>query len=502
MIPRGWILSVLGAAALVIGAPLVLLAQRPTSVPPLVRFVEATQDDERVSSAALREIAADWKDSYTAMFTDIARLMKAPRRSTLDAPADADGLAVDGDDSNDGARRPSNALPNVPDRGSPIRRRLLTFLGKQTGKNFGDDLEKWQIWMWTLPYDPHPEYATLKGLVYGKVDPRMQAFFPLGVKSTIRLDEIDWGGVTVNGIPPLRLPKTLPAAAARYLGDSNIVFGIVVNGEARAYPKRILAWHEMAIDRIGGVDLTIVYCTLCGTVIPYESAVGGRTMHFGTSGLLYQSNKLMFDEGTNSLWSTFEGTPVVGALVGSGLMLRTRPAVTTTWKEWRTTHPATTVLSLDTGHRRDYSEGAAYRNYFASDQLMFQVSRTDNRLAKKAEVVVFKAPGAAVRDPFTPVAIDAEFLRRHPVYSFTAGANRYTVVTSKGGANQVYQVNADIPEQSASNTLRDRTGRQWHVTETALVAGGAAAEPAPRVSAQRAFWFGWFAQFPSTLLIK
>ena len=111
MIPRGWILSVLGAAALVIGAPLVLLAQRPTSVPPLVRFVEATQDDERVSSAALREIAADWKDSYTAMFTDIARLMKAPRRSTLDAPADADGLAVDGDDSNDGARRPSNALP-------------------------------------------------------------------------------------------------------------------------------------------------------------------------------------------------------------------------------------------------------------------------------------------------------------------------------------------------------------------------------------------------------
>lgn len=322
------------------------------------------------------------------------------------------------------------------------------------------------------------------------------------MKSTIRLDEIDWGGVKVNGIPPLHLPKVVSAAAARYLGDSNIVFGIVANGEARAYPKRILAWHEMAIDRIGGVDLTVVYCTLCGTVIPYESVVGGRAMQFGTSGLLYQSNKLMFDEGTHSLWSTFEGTPVVSTLVGSGLMLRTLPAVTTTWKEWRTTHPTTTVLSLDTGHRRDYSEGAAYRDYFASDQLMFPVSRTDNRLPKKAEVVVFRAPGATAQDPLTPVAIDAGFLRRHPVYSFTVGADRYTVVTSKGGANQVYRVNADIPEQPASVVLRDRTGRSWRVTETALVDERATSQLAPRVSAQRAFWFGWYAQFPNTVLIK
>ena len=210
----------------------------------------------------------------------------------------------------------------------------------------------------------------------------------------------------------------------------------------------------------------------------------------------------MFDEGTNSLWSTFEGVPVVGALVGSGLALRTRAVVTTTWKEWRTTHPATTVLSLDTGHSRDYSEGAAYREYFASDRLMFQVSRTDDRLPKKAEVVVFRAPGAREQDPLTPVAIAAEFLRRHPVYSFTVGANRYTVVTSRGDANQVYRVDADIPEQSVSAVLRDSTGRSWRVTETALVNAGAASELAPRVSAQRAFWFGWYAQFPNTLLIK
>jgi Protein of unknown function (DUF3179) len=158
--------------------------------------------------------------------------------------------------------------------------------------------------MWSLPYEPHPDYAQFKGLVYGRIDPRMQRFFPPDVKSLIRLDEIDSGGVTVNGIPPLYYPKVLTAADATFLRDRNVVFGVVVNGAPRAYPKRILAWHEMAIDRLGGAEITVVYCTLCGTVIPYDSVVGGKPRRFGTSGLLYQSNKLMFDEETMSLWST------------------------------------------------------------------------------------------------------------------------------------------------------------------------------------------------------
>ena len=162
-----------------------------------------------------------------------------------------------------------------------------------------------------------------------------------------------------NGIPPLEYPTHLAVAddAAGYLDDDHIVFGVAMNGETRAYPKRILAWHEMVLDTIGGVELTIVYCTLCGTVIPYESVVDGQHITFGTSGLLYRSNKLMFDHGTKSLWNTFEGVPVVGASVGSRIKLRHRSVVTTTWGEWRRTHPETTVLSLETGHQRDYSEG-------------------------------------------------------------------------------------------------------------------------------------------------
>src|SRR5262249_15504687 len=210
-------------------------------------------------------------------------------------------------------------------------------------------------------------------------------------------------------------PSVLAASDADYLKDSHIVFGIEMNGQARAYPKRILAWHEMAIDRVGGVELTIVYCTLCGTVIPFESRVGDRLFRFGTSGLLYRSNKLMFDEDTSSLWSTFEGVPVVGPLVGRNIALTPHPVVTTTWGEWRALHPETTVLSLETGHKRDYSEGAAYRQYFATDRLMFEVSKADKRLRNKAEVLVMNLETAAGSATRVPIAIDAEFLKRRPV---------------------------------------------------------------------------------------
>lgn len=477
-------------------------AQSTAQAPPLAGFIEATREDNRVASEALREIAASWKDGYASMFIDLARMMRGPRRAVS---VSDDGTApsfADGD--NDNARgRPDATAPDIADRGSPIRRRLLEFIGRQTRQSFGDDLDAWRQWIWSRPYDPHPEYAALKGTVYAQIDPRMRAFFPPGVKSSIRLDEIDWGGVTVNGIPPLRQPKTTPAQEARYLKNSNVVFGIVINGEARAYPKRILGWHEMAIDRIGGVDLAIVYCTLCGTVIPYESTVNGRAFRLGTSGLLYQSNKLMFDEDSNSLWSTVEGIPVVGSLVGSGLRLKFRPVVTTTWKEWRTAHPSTTVLSLDTGFKRDYAEGAAYRDYFSHDRLMFQVSRTDNRLANKTEVLTFRAAdGAADGNTGLPIAVEARFLRDKPVFTFDAGGQRFTVVTSAGGANRVYRVSGDFPVQKAIDTIRDAQGRSWQVTEDALIAAHDSTQRSPRVSARRAFWFGWYAQHPDTMLIK
>ena len=486
-----------------------LAAQGTTAPPPLELFVAAASPDERVARVALDTLSRQWRDSYTPMIVDMARMLRPAR------PAPPSGVAESAasprespEDSEDpGGRSIENELNGSaaprPTRESLIRARLINFLEQQTRKRFDLYLEGWRKWMWSLPYEPHPDYARFKGMVYGgSVDLRMQRFFPPGAKSLIRLDEIDWGGVVVNGIPPLYYPKVLSTAEARYLRDGNIVFGVVVNGEARAYPKRILAWHEMAIDRLGGVELTVVYCTLCGTVIPYDSVVGGKRRGFGTSGLLYRSNKLMFDEETMSLWSTLEGKPVVGPLVDTGLQMTSHAAVTTTWGEWRTEHPATTALSLETGHKRDYSEGAAYRDYFSNDRLYFEVSKTDRRLKNKAEVLVMQVRPAAGGDP-QPVAIVADYLKATPVFHLDVEGRRLVVVTSTQGANRVYALGGhDVVFESrpSSGTLVDTAGRRWRQDESALTLADASIA-LPRYVAQRAFWFGWYAQYPGTLLI-
>lgn len=430
-------------------------------------FFESVVPDESRAQAALDQIAEAWKDGYTPIFVDFARMMEAPR-------------------------------PGNP--GSPIRGRLIDFLETQTGQNFGQNLDEWRLWMWKLPYDPHPTYAPFKGALYGQIDPRMMEFF--GAESTIRMDEVDWGGVRVNGIPPLDHPKYIEASEADSLEDDHIVFGIAVNGEARAYPQRILAWREMALDEIGGVELTIIYCTLCGTVLPYESEVGGQMRKFGTSGFLCRSNKLFFDEATKSLWSTLEGKPVVGKLINQDLELNLRSSVTTTWEEWKNQNPNTTVLSIDPGYDKDYGEGVAYKKHLASDRLMFEVPETDNRLKNKDEVLVMQlAPSSG--EGRAPVALSTDFLEKNRIYPFEAGGRSFVVITSEEGANRVFEPDeVRFKRERRSNRIEDESRRRWTVTEDALVAQGSPAVELPRVTANRAFWFGWYAQFSTTRLIQ
>jgi hypothetical protein len=432
-------------------------------------FVSVAALDDREAEAAFAQIADAWKNGYTALFIDVLDLMS---RTNLGTPS--------------AWRRIS---------------RLARFLEDRTGQRFGTDVTRWRAWVWSLPYDPHPEYGTFKGRLYGQLDRRFEEFFRAPVRSSIRLDEVEWGGVAVNGIPPLEYPRHVTASEAGYLEDANIVFGVYVDGIARAYPKRILAWHELARDRFGTRELTVVYCTLCGTVIPYDSYVGGSARVFGTSGLLYRSNKLMFDAETKSLWSSLDGTPVIGPLVGSGLRLSTMPVVTTTWAEWKRAHPDTTALSLHTGFTRDYSEGAAYRQYFATDDLMFRVSRTDTRLANKAEVLVLRL--ASPTGVPEPVAIAADFLRRNRVYHVDTAGQHLVVVTTEAGANRVYQAGSHrFSRTELDGRVVDTAGRAWVAGEDELRATFDATLRLPRVPAHRAFWFGWYAQHPETVLIK
>jgi hypothetical protein len=230
-------------------------------------------------------------------------------------------------------------------------------------------------------------------------------------------------------------------------------------------------------------------------MVLYDVTVGGVHHELGTSGFLYRSNKLMYDHATKSLWSTLTGTPVVGPLVGKGIELKPLHVVTTTWKEWRKRHPQTLVLSLDTGHQRDYSEGAAYREYFATDQLMFGVPKPDARLPNKAEVLAIRLPAGE------PLAISADFLRRNRVHHDRLGAREFVVLTDASGANRVYEsAGVRFDGWDGESSARDRLGGAWKVEEDQL--SGPGGRTLKRLPAHRSFWFGWHAAYPSTRLVK
>lgn len=375
---------------------------------------------------------------------------------------------------------------------------VLELLERKTGEEIGDDLNAWYHWLWNQPEDITPTYGEFKADLYRQIDPKFEQYFTDRQQTAkIRLDEIRWGGVAQDGIPPLRYPDMLTAAEADYLKDDHIVFGIEINGDARAYPKRILAWHEMFVDDVGGVNIAGVYCTLCGTVIPYVTEFDGVQHKLGTSGFLYRSNKLMYDEATQSLWNTIKGEPVLGPLAGKGISLKHLSVVTTTWGNWKKRHPDTTVLSLNTGHFRDYGEGIAYQEYFSSDRLMFNTPFQDTRLKNKQEVLALRFQSA----PEDQLAIDTDFLAKHPIYADQVGFQKLVVLTDESGANRVYDPKDILfKKYDQTSTLEDTMGHTWRLTEEALVSENG--QRLERLPYHRAFWFGWHATYPKTRLVK
>jgi len=374
--------------------------------------------------------------------------------------------------------------------------RLVSLLEENTGQEFGFDMQGWRTWLWNQPENDYAYYGQFKSELYRLIDTRFGGYFNNKRDKTIRLDEVVWGGVRQDGIPPLRQPKMVFADEADYLDDNNVVFAIEVNGDARAYPKRIMAWHEMFVDEVGGKNVAGVYCTLCGSMILYNTEVDGKNIEIGTSGFLYRSNKLMYDKKTQSLWNTLWGVPVIGPLVDKGIEFERLSIITTTWKEWKRRHPKTKVLSLDTGHNRDYGEGVAYKEYFATDNLMFGVPTVDGRLKNKSEVL-----GLVFADsPDKPLAISAEYLVERPVYQGRLGSTDFVVFTDASGANRVYDAQGvRFKSWNQKETVIDESGKQWRLSESRLEASDG--KKLFRLPAHRAFWFGWFSAYSHTQLV-
>jgi len=382
-----------------------------------------------------------------------------------------------------------------------------------SGETFGGSWPDWVEWYASTDLEAPPGFTGWKRDLLGRIDPSFaEVIFP-DAPSRIRVAEIVWGGVPYEGIPALDHPKTVEADEAAYLEPEEPVFGIELNGEARAYPLRILDWHEMANDTLGGVPFSLAYCTLCSAGIPYAAlASDGVSYDFGSSGLLMRSNKLMVDRQTRSLWNQFTGRPVLGPLADTEVHLDRLPVVVATWQVWKARHPDTTVLSIDTGFERDYGLGAAYGGYFESEETMFPVRTTRTFLEQKQRVFGIELGGVAkayaldeliyervINDelggwPLVLVATSSEI--RVSGKSQRKGEAHYTA-----GATVRAYTGTKIPapfSMDERGRVLDMRGIPWKVTEEALVGSGG--ERAERLAGVLSYWFAWNAYHPRTLV--
>lgn len=214
-------------------------------------------------------------------------------------------------------------------------------------------------------------------------------------KHSINLNLIRDGGPGKDGIPPIHNPKFVTLEKARTKSGEMGVF-VDIKDERRFYPSNILVWHEIVNDSIQGRDLAVTFCPLCGSAIVFDRKVGGQTLRFGVSGKLYESNLLMYDDKTESLWSQSMGEAVVGDYTGTKLQLVRMQWLS--YDEVKSKYPDSLVLSENTGYRRDYTQWP-YRGYEKSKDLYFPVSVQDKRFFAKEMMYVFETEGRSVTFP-------------------------------------------------------------------------------------------------------
>jgi hypothetical protein len=271
-------------------------------------------------------------------------------------------------------------------------------------------------------------------------------------------NEIHSGGPPRDGIPAIDKPRFVTATAASFLKGDERVLGIRHNGVSKAYPITILSWHEIVNDRFAGDPVAISYCPLCGTGIAYLAQTGDQALTFGVSGLLYNSDMLLYDRNTGSLWSQIMRQAISGPM--KGVKLEAIPLEHTRWSEWQQRHPDTQVLSTDTGYRRDYSSNP-YQGYEQSRKLWFPVQAQDDRYHPKETVLGVELDGHFKAYPFVELGK-------------TVG---------------------DVHDTLAGRKIVVQYDRDSRSATAAMVNGD-------RLPAVTAFWFAWYAFHPDTAVYR
>lgn len=327
----------------------------------------------------------------------------------------------------------------------------------------------------------------------------------------VPIDQIRSGGPPPDGIPPIDEPLFVPVCAVDFLSDNEPVATLTIGSETRAYPVQIMTWHEIVNDALNGVPVSVTYCPLCNSMIAFDRRVGDEILDFGTSGALYQSNLVMYDRQTESLWVQFSTQAVVGTLAGTEL--NTFPLSIISWADFRTAEPDALVLSTQTGFDRDYGRNP-YPGYddVTTNPFLFD-DETDDRLAAKTQIVGIRHDGdivAIVRDEL----LDAEVMHLEvgglEIVAFAKAGTTSALDSNRLadgrdiGAVAVYEPVADgqrLTFEATDTGFADlETGSTWNILGRAI-AGPLANTELAAVQHDESFWFAWAAFEPETRIV-
>jgi hypothetical protein len=281
-----------------------------------------------------------------------------------------------------------------------------------------------------------------------------------GIKHTVPLEEIMSGGPPKDGIPSIDDPKFVSAENVDYLDQDSPGISVSLDGVNKFYPYSILVWHEIVNDKINGRRILVTYCPLCRSGVVYDPVVQVERVEFGTSGKLWQSNLVMYDRKTDSLWSQILGEAIKGKLAGE--KLEKIPSEITKFGEWKQEFSKGKVLSQDTGFSRDYN-GTPYGNYHKTESTMFPTKSDDARLNKKELVI--------------GIVVDGKARAYHP-----------PAIKQVGKVTEEFQGKTIVAEYN-KNLESVRIYEQTEAGKTRL----------PTISS---YWFSWSAAYPNTKLYK
>ncbi len=317
----------------------------------------------------------------------------------------------------------------------------------------------------------------------------------------VDVDRLISGGPPPDGIPSINEPKFDKASAVDFLEPDEPVLALEIDGIRRAYPVQILIWHEIVNDTLGDVPVAVTYCPLCNSALAFDRRAADRVLSFGVSGLLYNSDLVMFDRQTRSIWPQLEGQAVAGVLTGTELTAY--PIQTLPWQQWLDANPDGLVLNRDTGSSRDYGQNP-YVAYDEPDSDPFLLDvEADGRLPAKTRVVGLGDGGdavAVVTERLLKAGTKALSVGSEPVVLFakkglTSALDRATVAGGRDvgvtGAFSPIVKDKELTFSRQDGAFVDaETGTQWSITGAAT-AGELAGEQLAPVQLVDTFWFAW-----------